>query len=144
LAREHKRHDYWRLKAIDELELAEQDMPKEEYHKIIDLLIDNKKVREGLIHKSLVSPIWKFRHLMNYTIKKENVDWLVRVYLNENQDNLRDEHGHYVDFLTRRHHADFLTRPQYYVDFHYNQAAVLQRLMELQIQQRLLKRGQRT
>jgi hypothetical protein len=57
LAREHKRHDYWRLKAIDELELAEQDMPKEEYHKIIDLLIDNKKVREGLIHKSLVSPI---------------------------------------------------------------------------------------
>jgi hypothetical protein len=50
-------HDYWRLKAIDELELAEQDMPMEEYHKIIDLLIDNKKVREGLIHKSLVSPI---------------------------------------------------------------------------------------
>ena len=50
-------HDYWRLKAIDELELAEQDMPKEEYHKIIDLLIDNKKVREGLIHKSLISPI---------------------------------------------------------------------------------------
>lgn len=44
-------HDYWRLKAIDELELAEQDIPKEEYHKIIDLLIDNEKIREGLIHK---------------------------------------------------------------------------------------------
>jgi hypothetical protein len=39
-------HNYWRLKAIDELELAEQDMPKEEYHKIIDLLIDNEKIRE--------------------------------------------------------------------------------------------------
>jgi hypothetical protein len=45
-------HDYWRLKAIDELELAEQDIPKEEYHKIIDLLIDNEKIREGLVHTS--------------------------------------------------------------------------------------------
>jgi hypothetical protein len=50
-------HDYWRLKAIDELESAEEDMPKEEYHTIIDLLINNEKIREGLIHKSLTSPL---------------------------------------------------------------------------------------
>ena len=45
-------HDYWKLKAIDELEISDGEMPNEEYNKIIDILIDNEKMKEGLIHKS--------------------------------------------------------------------------------------------
>jgi predicted transcriptional regulator len=45
-------HDYWKLKAIDELEISDGEMPNEEYNKIIDLLIDDEKMKEGLIHKS--------------------------------------------------------------------------------------------
>jgi predicted transcriptional regulator len=41
--------NYWKLKAIDELELNDGGgMPKEEYNKIIDSLIDNEKIKEGL------------------------------------------------------------------------------------------------
>jgi predicted transcriptional regulator len=41
--------DYWKLKAIDELELEDRgEMPKEEYNKIINSLIDNEKIKEGL------------------------------------------------------------------------------------------------
>jgi len=41
--------NYWKLKAIDELELNDGgEMPKEEYNKIIDSLIDNDKIKEGL------------------------------------------------------------------------------------------------
>jgi predicted nucleic-acid-binding protein len=41
--------DYWKLKAIDELELDDGgEMPKEEYNKIINSLIDNEKIKEGL------------------------------------------------------------------------------------------------
>jgi len=61
--------------------------------------------------------------------KKRKCGLISRVYLNENQDNLHDEHAHYVDFLTRRHHVDFLTRPQYCVDFHYNQEPVSMRFV---------------
>jgi predicted transcriptional regulator len=40
--------DYWKLKAIDELELEDRgEMPKEEYNKIINSLIDNEKIKEG-------------------------------------------------------------------------------------------------
>ncbi len=43
--------DYWKLKAVDTLEITDQ-MPKEEYNKIIDALIENEKIKEGLIIKS--------------------------------------------------------------------------------------------
>jgi len=53
-------HDYWILKAIDELEISDEEMPKEEYNKIIDILIDNEKMKEGLIHKSDPIPTEQF------------------------------------------------------------------------------------
>jgi hypothetical protein len=43
--------DYWKLKAVDTLEVTDQ-MPKEEYNKIINALIENEKIKEGLIIKS--------------------------------------------------------------------------------------------
>jgi len=43
--------DYWKLKAVDTLEITDQ-MPKEEYNKIINALIENEKIKEGLIIKS--------------------------------------------------------------------------------------------
>jgi hypothetical protein len=41
-------HDYWKLKAIDELEISDEEMPKEEYNKIIDILIDKEQERAYL------------------------------------------------------------------------------------------------
>jgi hypothetical protein len=41
----------WKLKAIDGLENSDQ-MPKEEYNEIIDLLIDNERIKEQLIVKT--------------------------------------------------------------------------------------------
>jgi hypothetical protein len=43
--------DYWKLKAVDTLKITDQ-MPKEEYNKIINSLIENEKIKEGLIIKS--------------------------------------------------------------------------------------------
>jgi len=43
--------DYWKLKAVDTLEITDQ-MPKEEYNEIINALIENEKIKEGLIIKS--------------------------------------------------------------------------------------------
>jgi hypothetical protein len=43
--------DYWKLKAVDTLEMTDQ-LPKEEYNKIINALIENEKIKEGLIIKS--------------------------------------------------------------------------------------------
>jgi hypothetical protein len=43
--------DYWKLKAVDTLEITDE-MPKEEYNKIINALIENEKIKEGLIIKS--------------------------------------------------------------------------------------------
>lgn len=43
--------DYWKLKAVDALEITDQ-MPKEEYNEIINALIENEKIKEGLIIKS--------------------------------------------------------------------------------------------
>jgi predicted transcriptional regulator len=40
--------DYWKLKAIDNLENSNQ-IPQEEYNNIIDLLIDNEGTKEQLI-----------------------------------------------------------------------------------------------
>jgi hypothetical protein len=42
--------DYWKLKAVDGLENSHSDqMPKEEYDKIIEALIDNDRIKKGLI-----------------------------------------------------------------------------------------------
>jgi predicted transcriptional regulator len=43
--------EYWKLKAVDTLEITDQ-MPKEEYNRIINALIENEKIKEGLIIKS--------------------------------------------------------------------------------------------
>jgi predicted transcriptional regulator len=43
--------DYWKLKAVDTLEITDQ-LPKEEYNKIINALIENEQIKEGLIIKS--------------------------------------------------------------------------------------------
>lgn len=43
--------DYWKLKAVDTLKITDQ-MPKEEYNEIINALIENEKIKEGLIIKS--------------------------------------------------------------------------------------------
>ena len=40
--------DYWKLKAIDSIELSDKEFSKEEYAKIIDSLIDNQKIKDFL------------------------------------------------------------------------------------------------
>jgi hypothetical protein len=47
--------DYWKLKAVDGLENSHSDqMPKEEYDKIIEALIDNDRIKKGLRIKSSI------------------------------------------------------------------------------------------
>jgi hypothetical protein len=47
--------DYWRLKAVDGLENSHSDqMPKEEYDKVVDALIDNDMIKKGLRTKSRI------------------------------------------------------------------------------------------
>ena len=43
-------NSYWKLKAIDSLEMSE-DLPKEERLKLIDNLLDNKDIKEILYNK---------------------------------------------------------------------------------------------
>ena len=41
--------DYWKLKAVDGLGNSDSDqMPKEEYDKVVDALIDNDRIKKGL------------------------------------------------------------------------------------------------
>jgi hypothetical protein len=40
--------NYWKLKAIDGLNSDSDPMPKEEYDKVIDALIDNDRIKKGL------------------------------------------------------------------------------------------------
>jgi hypothetical protein len=40
--------NYWKLKAIDGLNSISDPMPKEEYDKLIDALIDNDRIKKGL------------------------------------------------------------------------------------------------
>jgi hypothetical protein len=41
--------DYWKLKAVDGLENSHSDqMPEEEYDKVVDALIDNDRIKKGL------------------------------------------------------------------------------------------------
>src|SRR6266516_5818480 len=47
--------DYWKLKALDGLENSHPDrMPKEEYDKLVDALIDNDMIKKGLRIKSSI------------------------------------------------------------------------------------------
>jgi predicted transcriptional regulator len=43
-------NNYWKLKAVDSLEMSE-DLPKEERLKLIDNLLDNKEIKEILYNK---------------------------------------------------------------------------------------------
>jgi predicted transcriptional regulator len=43
-------NNYWKLKAVDSLEMSE-DLPKEERLKLIDNLLDNKDIKEILYNK---------------------------------------------------------------------------------------------
>ena len=43
--------DYWKLKAIDSIELSDNEFSKEEYAKLVDSLIDNQKIKEILLAK---------------------------------------------------------------------------------------------
>ena len=40
--------NYWKLKAVDGLNSDSDQMPKEEYDKVIDALIDNDRIKKGL------------------------------------------------------------------------------------------------
>jgi hypothetical protein len=42
-------NDYWKLKAIDLLNIPDEDLSKEELAKFIDSLIDNQKIKEILL-----------------------------------------------------------------------------------------------
>jgi predicted transcriptional regulator len=44
-------NNYWKLKAIDSLDLS-KDLPKEEKIKLIDNLLDNKEIKEILCNKA--------------------------------------------------------------------------------------------
>ena len=47
--------DYWKLKAVDGLENSDSDqMPKEEYDKVVDALIDNDMIKKSLRMKSRI------------------------------------------------------------------------------------------
>jgi hypothetical protein len=43
-------NNYWRLKAIDSLEIS-NDLPEEERRKLIDSLLDNNQIKEILYKK---------------------------------------------------------------------------------------------
>ena len=40
--------NYWKLKAVDRLDSDSDQMPKDEYDKVIDALIDNDRIKKGL------------------------------------------------------------------------------------------------
>ncbi len=47
--------DYWKLKAVDGLQNSDSDrMPKEEYDKVVDALIDNDMIKKSLRTKSRI------------------------------------------------------------------------------------------
>jgi hypothetical protein len=47
-------HNYWKLKAVDSLDSDSDQMPKEEYDKLVDALIDNDRIKKGLRTKSRI------------------------------------------------------------------------------------------
>jgi hypothetical protein len=46
--------NYWKLKAVDGLDSDSDQMPKEEYDKVIDALIDNDRIKKELGIKSRI------------------------------------------------------------------------------------------
>ena len=45
--------NYWKLKAIDSLEVSDDERSLKERRKIIDTLIDDKEIKESLLAKSM-------------------------------------------------------------------------------------------
>lgn len=45
---ENASNNYWKLKAIDSIEVS-NELPKEEYTKIVDALIDNYEIKDSLL-----------------------------------------------------------------------------------------------
>ena len=43
-------NNYWKLKAVDSIEISDE-LPKEEFNKIVDILIDNHQIKDRLIGK---------------------------------------------------------------------------------------------
>jgi hypothetical protein len=41
--------DYWKLKALDSLHVANGTIPAEEHNKIIESIIDNQKIKEMVL-----------------------------------------------------------------------------------------------
>jgi hypothetical protein len=41
-------NNYWKLKAVDSIEISDE-LPKEEFNKIVDILIDNHQIKDRLI-----------------------------------------------------------------------------------------------
>ena len=50
---ENAHANYWKLKAIDSLEVADDERSIKERRKIIDTLLDDKEIKESLIAKSM-------------------------------------------------------------------------------------------
>ena len=42
-------NNYWKLKAVDSIIEISEEAPKEEFNKIVDILIDNQQIRDSLI-----------------------------------------------------------------------------------------------
>jgi hypothetical protein len=40
---------YWKLKAIDSFEIADEGLSKEEHNKVLNTLIDNEKIKEVIL-----------------------------------------------------------------------------------------------
>jgi hypothetical protein len=50
---ENAHANYWKLKAIDSLEVAQDERSVKERKKIIDTLIDDKDLKESLLERSI-------------------------------------------------------------------------------------------
>jgi hypothetical protein len=50
---ENAHTNYWKLKAIDSLEVSDDERSLKERRKIIDTLIDDKEIKESLLAKSM-------------------------------------------------------------------------------------------
>src|SRR5919197_2775263 len=42
-------NNYWKLKAVDSIVEISDELPKEEFNKIVDILIDNHQIKDSLI-----------------------------------------------------------------------------------------------
>jgi len=51
-------NNYWKLKAIDSLEMS-NELPKEEQQKLIETLLDNQEIKEILVKGPCAEPTYK-------------------------------------------------------------------------------------